>query len=1276
MRNIKKWIAFVSVIAILVTVFVPINSLALNESQPVSAARDGEEPDAPGTGGEQEAPVVSAGNSAQIVRTIRPDGSLSAPESSLPNNAVPVVLVKNDNVAIQLRVEDERPAVVGRTYRWSRIYGQEMSQDLPVTAPTYYVETRSGDLQRVGTYTYTCQPLGADGDPDGSPVTFTVQTVGTQLKRLENEGISAATGSFGASMLVTEEKAQDLPEMQATLENFEFSEVNVGTQTITIDSRSARNIFRWTSKELPDTFDEYPYNPRIDQYGAKFENNIASFKLVVSYNEGTDETPDWKYANQVAAGVNNYTLTASGMGIDPDQGNTVTFSLNMIPQLVPQPQENDDAVQLDAPNHYKYSYATTDASIAGRLVAQWERALVPADTTFRWTRENSSWTETTTTRAVSFLLDTPKTEDFVFVCTPVGSATDGLQQAILDQVVAKYTVSVTKEIRDPEIRAVTAELNNGKGLAVDENYRIKVPRGDDLILHVDAVSNMEVGRDLEYKWIRDETGQGGADTSVVTEIPADSAADYMVEDDGATLRIVNVQPSMEGFNFGVTVTNKGGKTAYTYVTLMVDEAAVPKVTVSSSPAASGTQVSVSEGGSFTFTISETAGISAGSLAYSWEQTTSVDADGKPVNWKPADGTNDVNPYKVEDAKRTMNDVATFYRCLVTNTSGRGSDYTAESAVLTVRVNPTTGVVTIVEPTQKIERTIVTGQGINLYFGIVAHIDTDAPIGYQWYMVKGSPDEEITFNETDAIKGATEDTYAPGKMSEAGYFVFKCKAYNTQDESEAAWSVDFIVNVTQSDVLPIVETLGELERGVTAGGYVRLRVEAYTVSGEPLNYQWLRSTAGGWESIEGATRPSVTVSNLKTEQSGTQYKCRVTNLRQNATNESKPVTVNVWREEDLPVILTQPRSFTLQSGTAEAADPTLKTVVQTQNGSTYVFDWQRWDVAAQDWVDANLDQLDINTDETASSALEFHGTNAENGKYRCRITNRGGTPANATVYTNEVNAYVMMRNVPVILKAPESQRATQGKTVTLRVVADIYPDEELLYTWKVSEDGTNWRNCSSDDGAGYDTASFTTTPMTSSRYYRCVVEGAVNRVAAPEDTTAYVNVVPVYPQLEPAKTSKLEVTEDHTTGERYLRGYLAGTDELMLTVKGVREDLTARDLNGTGGKYTIEVRDKDGNLLRNDNDRITTGATATLLLTNEPDCDEPVVADEVTIVILGDVIGTGRMSISQLVRMANHMLEERLLPEGPQREAADINGNGKCDIGDLSRAARILVGDES
>lgn len=59
-----------------------------------------------------------------------------------------------------------------------------------------------------------------------------------------------------------------------------------------------------------------------------------------------------------------------------------------------------------------------------------------------------------------------------------------------------------------------------------------------------------------------------------------------------------------------------------------------------------------------------------------------------------------------------------------------------------------------------------------------------------------------------------------------------------------------------------------------------------------------------------------------------------------------------------------------------------------------------------------------------------------------------------------------------------------------------------------------------------------------------------------------------------------------------------------------------------------------------------------------------------VIVKGDVLGTGLLNISQLVRLASALNGKAPL-EGPYLRAADINGGGNVDIGDLTILARWI-----
>lgn len=67
-----------------------------------------------------------------------------------------------------------------------------------------------------------------------------------------------------------------------------------------------------------------------------------------------------------------------------------------------------------------------------------------------------------------------------------------------------------------------------------------------------------------------------------------------------------------------------------------------------------------------------------------------------------------------------------------------------------------------------------------------------------------------------------------------------------------------------------------------------------------------------------------------------------------------------------------------------------------------------------------------------------------------------------------------------------------------------------------------------------------------------------------------------------------------------------------------------------------------------------------------------VLEEATVVVKGDVCGSGRMNIAQLTVLAAAVTGTRPLT-GPYLLAADWNGSGRVDLTDLVREARMLTG---
>lgn len=70
-------------------------------------------------------------------------------------------------------------------------------------------------------------------------------------------------------------------------------------------------------------------------------------------------------------------------------------------------------------------------------------------------------------------------------------------------------------------------------------------------------------------------------------------------------------------------------------------------------------------------------------------------------------------------------------------------------------------------------------------------------------------------------------------------------------------------------------------------------------------------------------------------------------------------------------------------------------------------------------------------------------------------------------------------------------------------------------------------------------------------------------------------------------------------------------------------------------------------------------------------DKDIYAQEIGIVVSGDVLGTGRLNITQLVRLAQSLNGSKPL-EGLYRMAGDLNGDGNVSIVDLVAEAKLLT----
>lgn len=124
-------------------------------------------------------------------------------------------------------------------------------------------------------------------------------------------------------------------------------------------------------------------------------------------------------------------------------------------------------------------------------------------------------------------------------------------------------------------------------------------------------------------------------------------------------------------------------------------------------------------------------------------------------------------------------------------------------------------------------------------------------------------------------------------------------------------------------------------------------------------------------------------------------------------------------------------------------------------------------------------------------------------------------------------------------------------------------------------------------------------------------------------------------------------------------------ELDATRKSTWEDIVG--VLGAENQVTVRVYGRDGNRINVLTDRIpiATGEHVSVTLVEDTRG-----VRLFQVIIRGDVLGTGQLTIAQLARLAAALNGSRPL-EGLYAQAGDINGSGHIDIADLTQLASWL-----
>ena len=1289
MRTLKKSAAFVAMLAFLISALVPVSALAVSPGDTAPTENISTElADSARTINTTAASAQAAGVSGAR-EEVKPgldisedgmdatmSGQLSADGQRLEMSML--VNVANHQITLDAGEVPEKPLDHSEGAEPGTVRSGDWKITWTVTPPeggeypsvasnetTKMAGIRSDRLNVVGQWTFTCTATWQDapGNEDPTPVNpasveFVINTLGMGLMR-DGESASNSRIIIDAETLETGEGVgvayPDYP-FEAILRvptggtalEYPQSAIDFGPTHITIDR------FEWTTN-------------RTHLGNWKVETDRAPSTVI--YNEDRAEqgtssvNPELSGAN-FTAGEAEYYCRAYGVGVDSSEDGVATFTVEVTPFLeavidrsgAPSGTFSEGELIANDPTRValKYNYAPNSTV---PLRVQWRNGIDAEDAKFVWTQEDAGSTRVVQDSSLTNPPSGPMVYRYQLAVTaePVDFYCTVTSPYLLTTrtMRTEHQVSVFTDIAPPTVVLQRVTKGTPTPLLGDT---LDLMSGMDVAFHAQVQgSGTESDRgDFKYDWqLRKANGE-------VIALRNETTAD---------LKLTNItSKENNGDTYTVTVTyRQSGYSATASITLIVDETPLsPEVTSNSTPDNNGGRITQKEKKPVVMRAEVTNDVTPKALKFQWEE---LNADGQWVAAKGGtaklDSTGMISEYTI--ASPTIKDHnEKQYRCAVTTkVDSLESPATMTRPVFELQILPQTGVVSFTEPTEDQTYELESGQGRELK--VKAETDQGQAPVYQWYVATAASSSAIGDQELgQEIAGATKESYTTGRLA-AGFYKFTCRATNKSDAELYADRV-FRINVTQSPTQPIVKVKGDLKVGAMVGDTVTFEVEAHTVSGDPVTYRWQRRNGdrGTWTDVTGGSRRMLTVRDVKTTDNNANYRCVVTNA--NASDqyfESDIIVLSVWRPEDVPVIVENPKDVRILAGSQGANISTLEVVAETTGKDPYQFEWYYRPNEEADWTPTELQWDEIVEGENrARAVLHLSESSDIVGEYYCTVTNPGGNPAGATAKSDIARVDVMIRHTPLITSQPASVIYTNvGKTATLRVVADIAPEEPLIYTWQISPDGgQSWRNCTSADGDGYNTDTFTTMTVTQQMvgytlFYRCEVTGQENRVVARTSTTQVVPKRPS-PEVKTINQTFLTVEVDPRTGERFLTGHTAGTPEHAMTPVEIRRALDLSDVQDGSIEFT-----RNGRAVK-DTDAVGTGVVVTLLDKNG------VPLDDVTVVVKGDVMGTGVSTLSQLTTMAKAR-NGKVTMSTPYKRASDHNNNGQYfELSDIVAQAKL------
>jgi len=497
-----------------------------------------------------------------------------------------------------------------------------------------------------------------------------------------------------------------------------------------------------------------------------------------------------------------------------------------------------------------------------------------------------------------------------------------------------------------------------------------------------------------------------------------------------------------GSTFRCVVSNSVGSATSNSATLTVTSVPVNPPVITSQPG----NVTVTQGQTGTFSVTATG---TAPLSYQWQKN-SLNISGATFSSYTTPAT-------------TTADSGSTFRCIVSNSVG---SVTSNSATLTVTSSPQP------PPGSK----FVIGDRVrvllNTSINIFKYADYSTFAGIQ---NGGSPGTITGFNFTQGQFWSVDfDSGVDGWTTE--YFLEKLPG---SPPSIAAHPVSLTVTAGQTATF-----------SVTAAGST------------PLSYRWQKNGTN----ISGATSSSYTTPATATADSGSAFRCIVSNSAGSVISNSATLTVN-------PVVL--PPSITAHPVSVTVTAGQTATFSVTATGTAPLsYQWQKNGAPI--------------AGATATTYTTPATTTSDNGStFRCVVSNSAGSVTSNSA-TLAVNAAPV---APSITTHPSSVTVTAGQTATFTVSAT--GTAPLSYQWQ--KNGTNISGATSSN---YTTPATTTSDNGST--FRCVVSNSGGSVTSNQATLTVssgavppsITVQPVGLTVNVGQTATFSVTATGTAPLAY------------------------------------------------------------------------------------------------------------------------------------------------